>query len=50
MPVFKSLKVRENIRKALKEGKLVVIAQRETTRVVKPENPDRIVFIAGEEL
>lgn len=49
IPVFRSGKIRKIVEEAVKQKKLIIIAQRETTRIVKPENPERVVFIAREE-
>ena len=48
--VVRGEKLRRRVEEALRQGKLVIIAQRDTTRVVKPESPDRVVFIAREEV
>jgi len=48
--VVRDEKLKEKVKRALEEGKLVVVAQRDTTRVVKPADPDKIIFIAREEL
>jgi len=48
--VIRDEKLRKRVEEALRQGKLVIIAQRDTTRVVKPENPDKVVFIAREEM
>ena len=49
VPVVRDEKIREKIREALEQGKVVVVAQRDTSRVVKPADPGKILFIAREE-
>jgi len=39
----------ERIKRAVEQGKMIIIAQRETIRMVRPEKPDRVEFIAAEE-
>ena len=48
--IIRDEKLKEKVREVLEKKKLIVIAQRETTRIVKPADPDRVMFIAREEL
>jgi len=41
-------KLKEEVGKALREGKCIVIAQRETTRLVKPERLEKFHVIPVE--
>ena len=49
VPITSRPEVAERIRSAMQQGKLIIIAQRETTRIVRPERPDIVEFIAVEE-
>jgi len=48
--IIRDEKLREKVKEALEKKKLIVIAQRDTTRVVRPADPDKVIFIAREEL
>ena len=50
VPIVRSEKARKMVEEAVKQGKLVIIAQRDTTRIVKPEKPERAVFVAREDM
>ena len=49
VPVVRDEKLREKIREALEQGKVVIVAQRDTSRIVKSADPEKILFIAREE-
>ncbi len=49
MSIARNPKIREKIMMAVREGKIVIVAQKDLTRIVKPGDPDRVVFVAREE-
>ena len=52
IPIAGNEKLRKILEEAIQQRKLVIVAQRETARIVKPEDAakDRVVFVAREEL
>jgi len=50
VPITRNENLKRKILEAMQQRRLIIIAQRETTRIVRPERPDAVVFVAREEL
>jgi len=50
LQIVRDERLRKTVEEAIRQGKLIIIAQRDTTRIVKPEKPEKVVFIAREDV